>query len=947
MFSSLRARILLTLSCILLLSGGTISYFAQTNVQRTAFESANQHSVDLMNAVLLSVENEYRSLQFHQHNTIERRKNQLKDLAFIAMSHLTELQQEVERGLLSEADARQEALDQLRQLRYADGVGYFWVNDLARPIPQVLMHPILPAQDVDRSRTDKFIEATSGQGHLLVAIANIIDKDGEGFIEYLWNKPTATGITPNQRKLSYVRLFEPWGWVVGTGVYLDDIDAEIKQRLDEILIELKRTFSRVHVAENGYMFVFNSQGDMLIHPDDQGEFATEEKTLSVMAEQFMAAAKYPDVPLDYLGGHPGLPGQHHHKRAYVSYFEPLDWYIASTMYLDEITQPGRQLRAEILFVSALALFGAAVLAYLFATSLARPVRLLSKAALEIERTQDLQIKVPVCGPRETRELGTVLQRMLESMTLLIHDKELALCALETSNDNLLTTNKKLAQEMDERRDIQHILEVNEQKYRALFEFSSDAILLVDRETLHVIDSNKTAEDLFGYSHNEMQGKVPQEFSPPLQADGQETAVKVKQRIERLKDGPQFFEWTHQRVNGSLFLAEVQLTPITLDDKPLILSVIRDVTQRKKAEGALVNALSEAESSRDKIDAILKAISDGLMVIDHIGRIILINAAAQQWLNLPEGDTLNQTITAVLHNNDLSQLICSTLTGNSLVRRCEIEVPVRGYNRKRLLAVQVTAVQSDDNAVSGTLVLLRDITRERELDRLKNEFISTAAHELNTPLTAIMGFAELLVNQDYRQSINPDQQQEFLETIHQKGEVLTSIVDDLLKLEQLEFGQAISLQKHYFDLQTDLIALVARYKKKWSGYHFTIEADPCELWADREKICQVIDNILSNAVKFSPSHTHIHIVSKVVDDYVEITVHDEGIGMEAQHLGKVFDKFFRIDASTTSKGGLGLGLTVAKSIVDAHFGSIRVDSRLDQGTTVTVKIPRQGGEERYV
>ena len=273
MRASFRTRILITIGCILLLSAGSIAYFAQNHVQKAVLDSADRHGIDLMNAVLLNIENEYRSLEFYRQSTVERRKQALRDLVLVAMFPLNELYGAVQRGTLSESVAQHNALNQLRQLRYANGVGYFWVNDLEQPIPKVLMHPILPEQENRRPALDeKYYRATQGEEHLLVRIANVIRRDQQGFVTYRWNKPTSQGITEEQPKISYVRLFKPWGWVVGSGVYLNDIEAEVQRRRDEILVELKRIFSRFHVAENGYMFIFDGDGNTLIHPEDKGNF---------------------------------------------------------------------------------------------------------------------------------------------------------------------------------------------------------------------------------------------------------------------------------------------------------------------------------------------------------------------------------------------------------------------------------------------------------------------------------------------------------------------------------------------------------------------------------------------------------------------------------------------------------------------------------------------------
>nr|WP_320050787.1 cache domain-containing protein [uncultured Desulfuromonas sp.] len=938
MLLSFRVRILIALGCILLLSAGSVSYFAQTHVQDAVLKSADEHSMDLMDAIALTIENEYHSLEFHRQNSLERRKNNLRDLVAIAMSHLVALYDQVQRGELSEPEAKKEALRRLKKLRYGDGVGYFWVNDLSEPVPHVLMHP--EQEEGGAFSDEKYYRVTNNQQHLLVVISELIHRDHEGFVHYRWNKPTENGSSEEQPKLSYVREFSPWQWVVGTGVYLDDVEAEVQQRLDEILVELRRAFSQVHMA-GGNLYLFSGDGQTLVH-----SVRTNDSSSPVIpdVEKMHRAARTPDIPVEHLWVQPQSVDTPYHDRAYVHHFEPLDWYIVSSLSLDTLAKPGKRLRTEILRGSIVVLLMASVIAYVLSFSLTRPLVLLSNAARRIEHTTDTEVPIPVCGPRETQELGRVLQKMLSVMTGLLADKQVALESLLESNDNLLRANEQLAREMAERKEVQQALINNERKYRTLFKCTSDAIILADLETYQVFDSNQAAELLFGYQHDEFLGMSPEQLSPMMQDDGSDSRSKAQEKINRLFEyGNQFFEWTHEKKSGERFQAEVHLSLMPLDDRHVILAVLRDVTQRKIAETALVNALQEAESSRDKIDAILKAISDGLMVVDHSGQILLINHTARQWLNLPETDILGQHVSTVIVNRALTDFICSILDGEKQIPRREVELQSPAEMGHRLVDVQITSVQNDDKALSDTLVLLRDITRERELDQLKNEFISSAAHELNTPLTIIMGFAELLVNREYRQSISLEQQQDFLETICLKGEELTSIVDDLLKLEQLEFGQSIQLQKVHFDLQHDMLNLIKEYEESYPDDHFEADISPCMLWADREKINQVLDNILNNAVKFSPSGASVHVDAKVVNDEVVIRIADQGIGMDKENIRKVFDTFFRIDGSTTSKGGLGLGLTVAKSIIDAHHGSIRVESELDQGTTVILTLPCQNNK----
>lgn len=946
MFDSLRSRIFLVIGAVVFLTAVSIAYFAQRHVERTVFKAENRHALDLLNAMVLTVENEYDSLQFHKKEAIRRRKDNLKDVVLLAMSHVDELYQEyLAHDHISEDHAQKVALKNLRQLRYADGVGYFWINDLRDPLPWVLMHPFQPEMENRSLNSPKYYEVLPSGEHLLLAIKRKVEQEGEGFIEYLWNKPVPNGYTRVQPKISYFKLFEPWGWVISSGVYVDDIELEVQQRVEAMLNELRRTVESVRVAENGYMFIFNGQKKALVHPTMEGQelgALINPTAGEPIIEGFMKASKNPDIPYDYLWDHPDYVGEYRFKkRVYVSYFEPLDWYIASTIYLDEISRPGKELRQQIVRIAAGALCVALAIAFFLASSLIRPLTRLTYTAMTLEKEGVDAAEIPVSGALEIRKLGSVMAKLVDSVRTVLTEKEQALDAVERSNADLTQLNQQLAREMSERQQAQTALLANEQKYRTLFQCSYDAIILLDPQTCRFVECNRRSESVFGCERQQLIGKTFDQVSPPLQANGQDSCESVRALVQQAIDSePQNFDWTHQRCDGSLFQADVSFSPIVVESHPLVLAIVRDITQRKQAEKALIHALSEAENTRDKIDAILKAVSDGLLVIDHRGHILLLNRTAETWLNLNQEDTLNQRVTAILHNSELSQLICSTLTGNSRLRRCELELPIPQTHKKRLVVVQVTAVQGDGENISGALVLLRDITRERELAQMKNDFISTAAHALNTPLTAIMGFAELLVDRDHRQQLSDEQQFEFLQTIYAQGEILTGIVDDLLELQQMEYGQSISIERHLFDLHSDILALVKRFSRENPHHEFiTQEIEPCELWADRAKLGQVLDNLLSNAVKFSAVGTEVKVESRTTQEQVVITISDQGVGMDQEQVERVYDKFYRADMSPTSRGGLGMGMTVVKSIVEAHQGKIEVYSQPGIGTTVEVTLPR--------
>lgn len=237
-----------------------------------------------------------------------------------------------------------------------------------------------------------------------------------------------------------------------------------------------------------------------------------------------------------------------------------------------------------------------------------------------------------------------------------------------------------------------------------------------------------------------------------------------------------------------------------------------------------------------------------------------------------------------------------------------------------------------------IVILSDVTRERELDRLKSEFIATAAHELRTPLTSIIGFTEMLLNDKNLDQLRRD---ELLAIVYQKAEVLEKIVNDLLDLGRVESGRVIHLEKNPADIRTLVASAVESYRQEFRDRRFDFDwpgPAPGKILVDTGKIGQVMENLLSNAVKFSPGGGPITVSASANAREVTIAVKDEGIGMNPEQVARVFDKFYRVDGSHTAVPGLGLGMAIAKGIVEAHGGRMRVESKTGAGTTVTFTLP---------
>jgi signal transduction histidine kinase len=246
-----------------------------------------------------------------------------------------------------------------------------------------------------------------------------------------------------------------------------------------------------------------------------------------------------------------------------------------------------------------------------------------------------------------------------------------------------------------------------------------------------------------------------------------------------------------------------------------------------------------------------------------------------------------------------------------------------------------------SSISKELICLDD------LDRLKWEFISTASHELCTPLTSILGFSELLMNPENYGGMDSERQREFQEIIYEKARDLMDIVDALLILALSRSGTGVCLSREAYSIEIlveeALAALPETTDKRRIDVHL-VESET-SIWIDRKKLGRALTALLANALKFAPDRV-IRVRGECSGGRALIAVEDDGIGMSPQDLKRIFQPFFRVDASLTAVAGLGLGLPFARAIVEGHGGELSVRSTPGEGTTFTISIPLTSGSMMY-
>lgn len=369
------------------------------------------------------------------------------------------------------------------------------------------------------------------------------------------------------------------------------------------------------------------------------------------------------------------------------------------------------------------------------------------------------------------------------------------------------------------------------------------------------------------------------------------------------------------------------------------SLSEEVSERTLAQVALSEALADMEEAKEKIDGILRSVNDGLLVVDQDEKIVLMNRPAEDIAGILLEDASGKSI----HELELADTLKDTLLrllADPDSSNTDFELTRPAPEHPRILQARTSVLRDREDLALGTVILMQDVTIAREVDQMKSDFLAMAAHELMTPLASIMGYSELLTSETVKE-LTADQQSEFLNYIYHKAEGLSRIVDDLLDLSRIESGQQISIVKIEFDLNAVVARLLEAYRKVSSSHQFVLEVkcDNCKLVADPIRIEQVMENLLSNAVKYSPDGGEIRIECSGDKQFCRFSIIDQGIGMSAEQVEHVFDKFYRVDASDTARQGVGLGMSIAQHIIEAHHGAIEVSSRPGQGTCISFSLPR--------
>ena len=345
---------------------------------------------------------------------------------------------------------------------------------------------------------------------------------------------------------------------------------------------------------------------------------------------------------------------------------------------------------------------------------------------------------------------------------------------------------------------------------------------------------------------------------------------------------------------------------------------------------LKNTVGEVQGERDKLNTLFLHMTDGVVAFNTSGTVIHYNPAATQMLaqNLSGQTTFDEIFSK---EAELDTLL-------TLRRPQYIETQKTVGERELELFM---APFSSDHAQGGVLVVIHDVTEQRRSEQLKREFVANVSHELRTPLTNIKSYAETIV--DTGDELPPELRANFMNVIISEADRMTRIVQDLLTLSKIDYGKMeMNISRFPFLKAVQNVYDAAKLNAEQNHHHtmtLTCEGDIPDVNGDRERIEQVITNIVSNAVKYTPDGGKIDMLVGTSGKNVFVRVTDNGIGIPEKDLPRLFDRFYRVDkARSRESGGTGLGLSIAQEILNQHKGRIEISSEYGKGTSVLITMP---------
>ena len=350
------------------------------------------------------------------------------------------------------------------------------------------------------------------------------------------------------------------------------------------------------------------------------------------------------------------------------------------------------------------------------------------------------------------------------------------------------------------------------------------------------------------------------------------------------------------------------------------------------------AQESTESERQRLDSVLRHMSDGVIATDRRGRIVIMNTAALDILNLKSEKVIGIPLLSILPLDE--KVTFRELLETQQERLIHLEED----GEDSIIQCEFSVIQRESGFISGLVCVLTDVTEQQKIDRERRNFVSNVSHELRTPLTSIKSYTEALVDGAWE---NKEIAPGFLKVIETETDRMMRMITDLLNLSRMDQNR-LGLEKEFINMNELVVHIVSRFEMvlqsepyREKNYRILTDITQRDLWVelDQDKITQVLDNIINNAIKYSPDGGRIIVRLMETHTDIIVSVSDEGLGIARKDIPHLFDRFYRVDkARSRAMGGSGLGLAIAQEVVQLHGGKIWVNSIENKGSTFFVSLP---------
>lgn len=405
------------------------------------------------------------------------------------------------------------------------------------------------------------------------------------------------------------------------------------------------------------------------------------------------------------------------------------------------------------------------------------------------------------------------------------------------------------------------------------------------------------------------------------------AIQQRDEEERVVD---------ERVIGVMHVFNKRYEQDFNEDDVRLLEMLADQAAAVISNAQLYIELTE---KKQELEETFESIHSGVIVVSPRQIVRLINPAACQMLSIDVGSYVGQPLKDVITNEDILKLFHETwTTGKEVTRELNFEGGRRIYQAE-------TSMMGDDNGDTHSLVaIFNDITEIRQVERMKTAFVSTVSHELRTPLTSIKGFTATLID-DTEGMYDDETRMEFYHIIDTECDRLTRLITDLLNISRIESGRGIDIILSDVNLH-DIAAQVTKSQQTYTDRHKVYSNIPDGfpvISADSDKVTQILDNLIGNAVKYSPSGGDVVVSAEDEGNTIRLDISDQGLGIPEHHRDKIFQRFHMVDDDVDHKAvkGTGIGLYLVKHLAQAHGGDVFLSSsEVGKGSTFSVRLPKQ-------